>query len=87
MQGFQEKPTKMIILELCDGNATQLFLLKKGGDFQTCFKAIKDIAAGCKRIHSLGIIHFDIKSDNILFKKISPSTYTFKVSDFGVSGA
>ena len=50
-------------------------------------QATRDIIKGCNHIHSCGVIHFDIKPANILYKRISSMEYVFKIADFGVSSS
>ena len=84
--GYQDDPN-MMIMELCDGSLLDL-IMRNGSAIlanNMRLQAIKDIANGCKYIHSQRVIHFDIKPANILFKWLSDSKYIFKVSDFGVT--
>lgn len=46
------------------------------------FKLIRELLTQLNKIHKLGIIHMDIKSDNILFDPISE---TFNIIDFDAS--
>ena len=77
-------------MELCDGNLENLFMTHRpkinGPIFnKLIYQALVDTARGCGHIHSLGIIHFDIKTANLLYKRTADDQYIFKVSDFGVS--
>jgi serine/threonine protein kinase len=77
-------------MELCDGDLITLFQLKNANhpwsleNAHLKFKAIKDVSKGCTFIHECGIIHFDLKCSNILFKRLSEDDYVFKICDFGV---
>jgi serine/threonine protein kinase len=93
--GYQEYPENIIIMEMCDDNLLnflgELQKSLKPSDIEVFahldikFQAIKEIAAGIAEIHRCGIIHFDIKSQNILVKRKPDGKYIFKISDFGVS--
>ena len=87
--GYQEEDPKSIVMEMCDGNLSQLFLTKKNrteflSSYALHLQALLDIAKACQYIHQCGAIHFDIKTDNILFQRTGRLKYVFKVSDFGV---
>ena len=67
------------------GNALELFvLIQRPISDSIKLKALTDTAKGCDFIHSHDIVHFDIKSANILYKTDVHDNYTFKISDFGV---
>ncbi|EAY04492.1 CAMK family protein kinase [Trichomonas vaginalis G3] len=50
-------------------------------DQKTCFKYVEQLLAAVERIHSLGIVHRDIKLENILIT----SNDVLKLSDFGLA--
>ena len=93
--GYQD--TEMtIVMDLCDGNVFRLFVntgfdlvrhITLDEQINLRLQAISEISQGCQFIHDLNIVHFDIKSANILYKKVASDKYVFKVSDFGVSRA
>jgi serine/threonine protein kinase len=49
------------------------------------FKIIQDVVHGCRVLHSMNIIHKDLKPLNILLKKNKSGTIVSKISDFGIS--
>ena len=44
-----------------------------------------DISKGIKYLHTNGILHRDIKSDNILVVSLNPNDINCKLTDFGAS--
>jgi len=88
-----------IIQEYCDGGS--LFDAIQEGRFQgdksasaameclrTLINLAVDIACGCAYIHSKGIIHGDLKPDNVLLKSrpaAAGGSYVAKIADFGMS--
>ena len=48
-------------------------------------KFMIDVSRGIKYLHSNGILHRDIKSDNILITSINPNDINAKLTDFGTS--
>ena len=81
--GYEESSNTMIF-EMCDGTLADLLSgkpMSEGPDVR--IKAITDIVAGCLHIHSFNVIHFDLKTKNILYR-VRGNKYTFKISDFGV---
>ena len=78
-----------MIMELCDGMLSDLiFLNQKTFDvsfmkMETIMAAANDICRGCAHIHKHDIVHYDLKTANILFKRTA-NGIVFKVADFGV---
>ena len=83
--GYIESPNFAMIMPLCDGTLSSLIFSRDIFEnyYPVMAKAATDIAKGFELIHSLGIIHSDLKPDNILFVK-SKDSFIFKISDFGV---
>lgn len=71
-----------LVMKLCSGGS----LDKKIGkmDDEDIFKMITDISAGLEYLHASGIVHQDIKPDNILIDNTS-GTDIYVLSDFGIS--
>ena len=80
-------------MELCDGNVLNLFvkshekLIDTGppSNMKLRLKAISEIAEGLSYIHECGIIHFDVKTANILYVRSAENKFNFKITDFGVN--
>lgn len=79
-----------LVIEYCDGKALDDYL--KCGPYRLTVKQklhiLRDIAKGIHSLHSIGIIHRDIKSMNILLKyliKDENSEIIAKLADFGIS--
>jgi tousled-like kinase len=69
------------VLELCTGPDLSYYLKKNGFLSERESKIIiKQIVIGLKELHSLGIIHYDLKPQNIIFHKGE-----VKISDFGLA--
>lgn len=62
--GIQEEP-RLLAMELCDGTLDKH--IETMSDAQ-CWSVAWDVAAGLAYVHSLGMLHRDIKLENILLK-------------------
>jgi L1 cell adhesion molecule like protein len=51
--------------------------------WSTCFKIIEGIAQGLHYLHARGVLHLDLKPDNVLFD----SDMNPVIADFGLSRA
>lgn len=49
-----------------------------------CLKLVADILAGLEHVHNHGIIHCDIKPENVLLT-VQPHGWVAKISDFGIA--
>lgn len=85
-----------LVLEYCDGGTLRdaldagRFLSRHsttGVQYLTVLQIAREVARGMQHLHSLDIVHADLKTRNILLKSspTSPGAYTAKVSDFGLS--
>ena len=70
----------MMIMEYCEHGALHEFL--RGDDFELPLKLLilNDIARGCAYLESLGVIHRDLASRNVLLS----STWRGRIADFGM---
>ena len=67
-------------MEFCEGGEIFEFLYQTGY-FQTsiCRHFLKQLLDGIEAVHSKGITHRDLKSENLLFD----SEFNLKITDFG----
>ncbi|KAI0274767.1 kinase-like domain-containing protein [Gloeopeniophorella convolvens] len=81
--GFEETPTFLsIFLEYVPGGSVGSCLRKYGRFEENVTKYFSEqILSGLEYLHSKGILHRDLKADNILVEK----TGICKISDFGIS--
>eukprot|EP00884_Botryococcus_braunii_P005691 jgi/Botrbrau1/15122/Bobra.0283s0001.1 len=90
--GLQET---WMILEFCDKGTVEQAMAS--GRFKTrgtntpdmlmVLACLKDIASGMEYLHSLGVLHGDLKPANVLLKSVvyDPRRYICKLTDFGLS--
>ncbi|KAH3683227.1 hypothetical protein WICPIJ_005803 [Wickerhamomyces pijperi] len=72
----------LILLELCEGGSLGKKCRKLHGLSEDLTKdVVRQVLTGFKYIHSKGIVHHDIKADNLLLTNDG----TVKITDFGVS--
>lgn len=80
----EEKPLPYLAMEYIDGKTLQQKLDEDGPlEPREVLRIGRQIASGLVAAHALGIIHRDIKPDNILLEK--GPTERVKISDFGLA--
>ena len=81
IDAYDFKERLWVFLELMDvGALTQMLEERRGNiDEKICAYIIKQTLEGINYLHSRGIVHRDIKSDNILVNKKGD----IKIADFG----
>lgn len=73
-------PIPFLVFEKADGNVREYLKFQNDVDFAWKLKSLHDIATGIEQLHSVQVIHQDLKPSNILqFKKQS------KIADLGRS--
>ncbi len=79
-----------LVLELCKGGSLRS-VLNRAHDrsitlpWKTRVKWLTEIACGVNKLHSLSIIHRDLKAANVLLSSEDLDTAVAKVADFGLS--
>lgn len=79
-----------LIMEYCNGGDLADYLQSKGTLSEDTIRMfLKQIAAAMKALHAMGVIHRDLKPQNILLsynvpkENLTPSMITLKIADFG----
>lgn len=78
----------LMFMELCDGDITDLMQSSPDGRLiePQAQGVIVQVCAGLRFLHRQGIIHFDIKPANILYKEDQDTDeILFKLTDFGLA--
>lgn len=78
---FWEDTTLFLVMEYCSGGSLRDKLEKEDYSTFEALEWIQTLASCLRIIHKKGIIHHDIKPDNIVFSQ----TGTIKIADFGVA--
>lgn len=76
-----------MVLECLEGADLYDFLIKRDFDIteQRCKEIALGIATGIKYLHDFGVVHRDIKLENILMTNKDTATSQPKLTDFGLS--
>jgi len=84
-QGFVIKNELLLIMEYADGGELMKYVEEKQGLSEVeCRSLFKQLISGIEVCHSQGIIHRDLKLENVLFE--SKARTRIKIVDFGIAG-
>ncbi len=83
---WQEERIGYMVLEHCKFSLRKFARLRRFESFeglteQDVIRVLRDTCLGLKGLHMLGVVHLDIKPENILCSRDE----TFKISDFGLA--
>lgn len=73
-----------VIMEKCDVNLYS-FMLNNEPNYSEIYEIVSNIIQGISCLHTLGIVHRDIKLENILLCATNESNPQVRVIDFGLS--
>ncbi len=83
---FSENNTAYIITEFIDGVTLDERVLEKGCySWGELYQQLKPLMKSLEKLHKKGIIHRDIKPQNIMIKNISDDEEEFILIDFGLA--
>lgn len=75
-----------LVMELCSGGDLRSVIGRNRTvemDHCVAFRVLLHCCEGLRRIHELGLLHRDVKPENILLSCPDPSVATFKLADMG----
>lgn len=78
---FSENGLLFLVMEYCPGGSLRDALARKKVTVSEALRWTQTLAEVLETVHKAGVIHHDIKPDNILFSENG----TIKVSDFGIA--
>lgn len=83
---FESSKCMWVILELVDGGDLHHHISQfQHYSEQTAANLIRQVLQGLHYLHQLGVVHRDLKLDNILLKGTQNSEQEVKIADFGLS--
>ena len=80
--GYMEAPQPAIVMKQYEDSLYNL-IQNSTINPDLAFKAATDIATGLQLIHSLNILHLDVKPQNMLWERLSDGSLNFCICDFG----
>jgi tRNA A-37 threonylcarbamoyl transferase component Bud32 len=85
-EAFEHSPnSRQLVMDYCEGGTLRNLLESEAKlNLRQTLKIIADVLQGLEYAHSQGIVHCDIKPENILLK-VQPEGWLAKISDFGVA--
>jgi len=76
------RPKPILVMELVEGMTLDRLIESGALDTARAFRALDDVLAGLKAMHTLGIGHLDLKPGNVVVRKQSDAVLV----DFGLAG-
>jgi serine/threonine-protein kinase len=81
----EARPVPYFVMERLNGNNLRLLLEKRGSlELSHCYQIAIDVADALEHAHENGVIHRDVKPENIFLHRNHNGTTTTKLLDFGI---
>lgn len=74
-----------VVMEYIDGVTLRSFIPSRGMDLKYAESLLKEIGAALGYIHNQGIVHCDLKPENIMIQVLEDGTEVVKILDFGIA--
>jgi serine/threonine-protein kinase len=76
---------RYLVMDYCEGGTMRGLMAEESRlSLPHAISLVKDLLAGLDHAHSRGIVHCDIKPENILVQ-LDPQGWTARISDFGIA--
>ncbi|KAL8366636.1 hypothetical protein RB595_010478 [Gaeumannomyces hyphopodioides] len=75
----------VLLLEQAQHGSLQQYVASKKPDIKTCLQLSQEIGSGLQALHASGVIHGDLKLQNVLVFDLGNGRVRAKLSDFGSS--
>ncbi|XP_071946998.1 myosin light chain kinase A-like [Antedon mediterranea] len=82
---FQKGKHFCLVMELCRGGTLNDFILQRPKDMVNNLNFMKQLSSGVSFLHGQGVVHRDLKPDNILIEFNHLGDAVVKISDFGLA--
>lgn len=74
-----------LVMELLDGMPLDAFLEKEAPSSALALQLARDVVAGLAYAHAQGVIHRDMKTENVYVARLADGTFRAKILDFGLA--
>nr|WP_237709707.1 serine/threonine-protein kinase [Microbulbifer agarilyticus] len=74
-----------LVMEYIEGTTLRAWMRERSPSLQQKLSLLMQICLGLQQAHDLGIIHRDLKADNILITKNAKGEPVAKITDFGIA--
>jgi len=82
---LEEGDSIALVMEYIEGTTLRAWMRERRPSLQQKLSLLMQICKGLTEAHNLGIIHRDLKSDNILIAENSKGEPVAKITDFGIA--
>ncbi|WP_066961519.1 serine/threonine-protein kinase [Microbulbifer sp. Q7] len=82
---LEDNGSVALVMEYIEGTTLRAWMRERSPSLQQKLSLLMQICLGLSEAHSLGIIHRDLKSDNILIAENTKGEPVAKITDFGIA--